>query len=253
MQIMLRTHSELGYKQEQRFHLELGLLKLVHAQRLLPLEQLLSDTVPATGGLAGPGRAEPPRPGSSLSSRDMARNAAALPNASPRPSPFESDRSRKNFGSAADTSPSPKAVSAPVAVAEESEPAPVPAPPASSSPEGVKAAVLDALDKAGVRLQVYSVEVHGSEVVLQLGVVQSLLSSALKPDAHRAVTQAASQAAGRPLKLKLAPKPANAAGNGDIAPRPSGPGTKSRAADDPVVKRMQEKFGAQIRTVIDYR
>src|SRR6202171_3327943 len=42
LQIMLRTHSELGYRQEQRFHLELGLLKMAHAQRLLPLEQLLS-------------------------------------------------------------------------------------------------------------------------------------------------------------------------------------------------------------------
>src|SRR6266496_3211365 len=36
LQIMLRTHAELGYRQEQRFHLELGLLKLSHAQRLLP-------------------------------------------------------------------------------------------------------------------------------------------------------------------------------------------------------------------------
>src|SRR5713226_1740334 len=43
LQIMLRTHSELGYKQEQRFHLELGLLKMAHAQRLLPIEQLLSQ------------------------------------------------------------------------------------------------------------------------------------------------------------------------------------------------------------------
>src|SRR5215472_15374387 len=42
LQIMLRTHAEVGYRQEQRFHLELGLLKLAHAQRLLPLEQLLS-------------------------------------------------------------------------------------------------------------------------------------------------------------------------------------------------------------------
>ena len=53
MQIMLRTHSDLGYKQEQRFHLELGLLKLVHAQRLLPLEELLSGEAAqprATGG-----------------------------------------------------------------------------------------------------------------------------------------------------------------------------------------------------------
>ena len=59
LQIMLRTHAELGYKQEQRFHLELGLLKLVHAQRLLPLEELLSgaSTSAKTGGTATPARA----------------------------------------------------------------------------------------------------------------------------------------------------------------------------------------------------
>src|SRR6185437_15859580 len=42
LQIMLRTFDDLNYRQEQRFHLELGLLKLVHAQRLLPLEEFLS-------------------------------------------------------------------------------------------------------------------------------------------------------------------------------------------------------------------
>ncbi len=41
--IMLRTFDELGYRQEQRFHLELGLLKLVHVQRLIPIEDLLSQ------------------------------------------------------------------------------------------------------------------------------------------------------------------------------------------------------------------
>src|SRR3954462_12742083 len=44
LQIILRTHGELGYRQEQRFHLELGLLKMAHAARLLPLEQLLSES-----------------------------------------------------------------------------------------------------------------------------------------------------------------------------------------------------------------
>src|SRR5262249_15487265 len=48
LQIMLRTYDELGYRQEQRFHLELGVLKMVHAQRLLPLEEILSQVgVPA--------------------------------------------------------------------------------------------------------------------------------------------------------------------------------------------------------------
>jgi DNA polymerase-3 subunit gamma/tau len=38
LQVMLRTFDELGYRQEQRFHFELGLLKLVHLRRLLPIE-----------------------------------------------------------------------------------------------------------------------------------------------------------------------------------------------------------------------
>jgi DNA polymerase-3 subunit gamma/tau len=48
LQIVLRTFDDLNYRQEQRFHLELGLLKLIHAQRLIPLEELLS------GAGAGP-------------------------------------------------------------------------------------------------------------------------------------------------------------------------------------------------------
>jgi DNA polymerase III subunit gamma/tau len=50
LQIVLRTFDDLNCRQEQRFHLELGLLKLVHAQRLLPLEELLSG-VAAGGGV----------------------------------------------------------------------------------------------------------------------------------------------------------------------------------------------------------
>jgi DNA polymerase III subunit gamma/tau len=42
LQIALRTFDELNYRQEQRFHLELGLLKLIQAQRLLPMEEILS-------------------------------------------------------------------------------------------------------------------------------------------------------------------------------------------------------------------
>lgn len=85
--IMLRTFDELGYRQEQRFHLELGLLKLVHAQRLVPIEELLSQL----GAASGPAKPKLPP-------------AAATPPGPPpaRPSPFEADRSRK-----APTAPSP--------------------------------------------------------------------------------------------------------------------------------------------------
>jgi DNA polymerase-3 subunit gamma/tau len=66
LQIVLRTFDDLNYRQEQRFHLELGLLKLIHAQRLLPLEELLSGVVTggplASGGVSG-GRAGSPNSG----------------------------------------------------------------------------------------------------------------------------------------------------------------------------------------------
>ncbi len=55
LQIVLRTFDDLNYRQEQRFHLELGLLKLIHAQRLLPIEELLSGVASGAGSLASGG------------------------------------------------------------------------------------------------------------------------------------------------------------------------------------------------------
>ena len=49
LQISLRTFDELNYRQEQRFHLELGLLKLIQAQRLLPMEEILSGLASQSG------------------------------------------------------------------------------------------------------------------------------------------------------------------------------------------------------------
>jgi len=59
LQIVLRTFDELNYRQEQRFHLELGLLKLIHAQRLLPLEELLSGVASGARGHATASGARP--------------------------------------------------------------------------------------------------------------------------------------------------------------------------------------------------
>ena len=60
---MLRTFDDLGYRQEQRFHLEIGLLKLVHMQRLLPFEELfrqLTSGSNATSGAASGGTRSAP-------------------------------------------------------------------------------------------------------------------------------------------------------------------------------------------------
>jgi DNA polymerase-3 subunit gamma/tau len=90
LQIVLRTFDDLNYRQEQRFHLELGLLKLIHAQRLLPIEELLSGVAGSAGvrtaaqSSAPRASASVPRPAvvSSLSAGVPAREPSAW-NAAP--------------------------------------------------------------------------------------------------------------------------------------------------------------------------
>ena len=96
LQIVLRTFDDLNYRQEQRFHLELGLLKLVHAQRLLPLEELLSGVAagsPVKGSGTRDQKAEirSHAAGSAVPpsrQQESARTPAAAPPAAPSISPF---------------------------------------------------------------------------------------------------------------------------------------------------------------------
>jgi DNA polymerase-3 subunit gamma/tau len=91
LQIVLRTFDDLNYRQEQRFHLELGLLKLIHAQRLLPLEELLSG-VSAGGGFRssgpGPAPASAPRPAASAPRPAAPAAPVAAPTAPAAPPPL---------------------------------------------------------------------------------------------------------------------------------------------------------------------
>jgi DNA polymerase-3 subunit gamma/tau len=134
LQIMLRSFDELNYRQEPRFHLELGLLKLVHTQRLIPLEQILSQlpggqlpggqlaaagnasrastslpsnstaraaSAPSTASSPAPIRNAPPQPAPprSVASTEAARGgsvASSTPPSQPSFSPFESDTRRKS-------------------------------------------------------------------------------------------------------------------------------------------------------------
>ena len=135
LQVTLRTFDELNYRQEPRFHLELGLLKLVHMQRLIPLEQWMSQLP----GNPVPGSSPRPSAASLAASAPPARPPAASPaarpiaaapaSAAPAPvatpphtasstpafSPFETDTRRKSgpTGSVA-TSPAPAAGFAPL-------------------------------------------------------------------------------------------------------------------------------------------
>jgi DNA polymerase III subunit gamma/tau len=81
LQIVLRTFDDLNYRQEQRFHLELGLIKLIHAQRLLPIEELLSGMTSGAGTNAGQ------RGGSSAAAPRMTASHSAGPSSAPATAP----------------------------------------------------------------------------------------------------------------------------------------------------------------------
>jgi DNA polymerase-3 subunit gamma/tau len=146
LQIVLRTFDELNYRQEQRFHLELGLLKLVHAQRLLPLEELLSGVA---GGAPVRGAAPSPAPrasapGGAPAARPASSAAPAAPHTNPennpaskpalKPasalSPFGSSPFAAATGSVSGfgTVPATKQSEAPEPIAEKAEPVSVPVP-----------------------------------------------------------------------------------------------------------------------------
>jgi len=255
LQIMLRTFDELGYRQEQRFHLELGVLKLVHAQRMLPLEQILSQVAGETPRVAG----SQPATLSRSSAGTSPAPAAGGPSA-PRQnvvSPFEADRARKgrSFEPEMSAAPQPQmqaeaATAAATAVAE-AEPL--------SDPGPILGQVLVELEKAGHKmlastLEGGSVTVEGNELNVTIARPASVIELMMGPEPKRVANAAASAAAGRPLKVNVVSGTPATNGSAAQVSRPrDGTSARSRAAEDPVVRRMQEKFGAEIRTVIDHR
>ncbi len=119
LQILLRTFDDLNFRQEQRFHLELGLLKLVHAQRLLPLEEFLSG-VAAGVPVKGSAPSSPARPAPAARPASAAPSPTPAPSTAPSLSPFGGSG---NWGSG----PSMKQSAATAVVTAPKEPATEPA------------------------------------------------------------------------------------------------------------------------------
>jgi DNA polymerase-3 subunit gamma/tau len=308
LNIILRTHDELGYRQEQRFHLELGMLKMVHAHRLLPLEELLSQAPAGIGSTnkrtsapvavaanarvrearptfaSSPGasanRPADSRPSNPFASPSVTRDVAPVAPTRSVASPFEADRARKGRGSEPELSASIQtpevgrspflaaspamAVSATaVAVATLEEEPPIAVGSSScASIDTLRSSLINALESQGQSTAADLLargewKLEGNQLTLCLPMSEKVIDLSLSAEAKRLLTQEASRVYGRPIKLTLTGggvaqvvpvARANGNGNGN-----SGTGARQRAAEDPVIKRMQEKFGAEVRTVIDYR
>jgi DNA polymerase-3 subunit gamma/tau len=268
LSIMLRTFDELGYRQEQRFHLELGLLKLVHVQRLVPIEELLSQLgmQPSTAKPSStPAKADAPSFAAS-SQRAGSSSAAPVPQST---SPFEADSSRKT--------PTPTFSSAPAAstagsLALASQPANAPEV-AASAQTGLQLVVAPttAVDLAALQSSMVATLVAAKKqqsaadavedatfslgsgsIILQTTLSKAMLPAVINTDAERMLKSVLAQHAPG-LKLQLLPGAA-AAVPAPKKPRAAVSGSAAELAEKhPIVQQAKRIFAADISNVVDLR
>ncbi|MEO6805968.1 MAG: DNA polymerase III subunit gamma/tau [Edaphobacter sp.] len=275
LQVMLRTFDELGYRQEQRFHFELGLLKLVHLRRLLPIEEVLSQF--PVGGVSGQARAA--AKAVAATPTKVLETSSSATSAKPAFSPFEQDKNRRRFAEkVVDAAPVAAAASAVVAtsvvvprMAVVSEPvvaAPVVEvreveatanvqPPSLHSAQGLQEIAIGAL--TGVRNQDSAVDalsdaewiVADGEIRVQTELSKTMLPMVINAETEKLVKAALKDAGAGALELVLLP---GVKIEGAAKKKPKGAKTGSaqaKALEHPVVQRAQTLFNAEIRSVID--
>jgi DNA polymerase-3 subunit gamma/tau len=134
---------------------------------------------------------------------------------------------------------------------------------ASGSIDRLRSAVLQALGDGNQHILVSMLDagewsVEGNDVVIKVSESQTIIDMSVGPDARRLAIASASGVLGRAVKLKIVPgaalaKPEKRNGTAMLGEPGAAVSGRGRAAQDAVVRRLQEKFGAEIRTVIDYR
>jgi DNA polymerase-3 subunit gamma/tau len=287
LQIMLRTFDDLNYRQEQRFHLELGLLKLIHAQRLLPIEELLSGIGAARS--ANPATNSAPRPTASPS-RPPATSTA--PAAAPPLSPFGPTGGSWGSGpvlkQTSETGPVATAVSTPMATMKrpslarpiqsatpfpaaaapsagfaetltEGALAKAPQPAASTPPsvESIRYAVGCALVEGGhlsaaQLLGAGTWTIDGSSLRIEVvGVGKKMLALTINAAAEKIIRQEL-QRLGAPARLLVIPGEGAAQATAPMAAPPVG-SIQETALAHPLVQKAQEIFKAEVRSVVDLR
>jgi len=225
--LSLELFSDLQFSLQPRFHLEIGLVRLVHAGRLVSIEEALSGAAPAAS----------PRPIAAVAPQAPAPVAPA-----PRtgPSPFEMDRAKK-----APTRPSEPQSSGANALAPAPEPPPMTAGDSRERLHGWLTQngmthLADAVENAAIA-------VAGGDLAVTAPKSYSLYFK------DKGFDQAVREVFGRPLRLKLtladsaAPQPTLAAA------RPSKSSEEeeaaARALADPEVQRFREVLGGEVRRV----
>jgi DNA polymerase III subunit gamma/tau len=230
LQLSLDLFKDLQFSLQPRFHLEIGLLKLVQAGRLTSIEEALA-ALPREGETGRRGDAEtksdvvPPNPKSQI------------PNPA-RPSPFELDRAKKA------ARPEPQSIGA-TALA----PAPAAAPiGAIDWREKLHAALIE-LQMPFTADAVEHSRVTETGNLLEFVTPKDFMLAMRAEDISKAVQRVSA----RPFKIKVTA--------GEVAPvekaaAPAGQkpdDAAQRALGNPEVQRFREVFGGEVRAVRDLK
>jgi DNA polymerase-3 subunit gamma/tau len=237
--ILLSTDDDLRRQPDPRLHLELGLLKLVNAQRLAPLEEILAEL---RGEAREIPRAARPAP-SSTAQRATAANLTA-----PAQTVSASPAAGSGTATAARMAPEPTAKAA----------SPIPASPprivaraAEDVSNGLASAQVDAI-KAALQGQkflwsmvehVSRWEIEGGELRLFFPTESRALAEMLQArDAMERLRTVLNQVVGQPLRVcvKLESGRATTGRSSEL---------RARFEEDPIVRAMLERFGGQISKV----
>jgi DNA polymerase III subunit gamma/tau len=284
LQVMLRTFDDLNYRQEQRFHLELGLVKLVHLQRLLPVEELLSGVQGSgnrqlpTGSSGGTGSA----PGTRMAGPTHVPVAGQVRATAPLLSQSSASRlqvtgeSAGHRADAAEKTPAPGALASAESV---SRPAAEPKPPSAVprvepvaeatdgalalAPDGapdldrIRDAVCAALEREGhstaaAQLQTGKWTLEASTIRVELPMRKAMLALTINADAE-AICRKTMRAIGATQKIAFVPSENGSAAAAPKAPAPITGSAQAAALENPLVRRTQELFKAEIRSVLDLR
>jgi hypothetical protein len=127
--------------------------------------------------------------------------------------------------------------------------------PCQATAESLRDAVLNALRNQPMLVSILENAewtLAGSLLTAKVSASSTMIEMSFTAEARRISSAAASGRAGRPIKTQVEPGGTTQAAPAARKSSPNG-SARSRAEKDPIVQRMQERFGAQIRTVIDYR
>ncbi|HTS11791.1 MAG TPA: DNA polymerase III subunit gamma/tau [Candidatus Limnocylindrales bacterium] len=258
--ILLVTEDELRRHPDPRLHLELGLLKLVNAQRLAPLETVLSD-LHTEGRVSRPASDPPGTPPRIMS-------AAAASSASPMLVPASSAATApsQNFPAPSRTT-TPESLSPPAPLSDSSAAAPAaPARPASqpipaSPPRIVARAAEDSTGLASAQMEalksalqgqkfLWSMVEHATRWEIESGEFRlffppesrALAEMLQARDPMERLRTVLNQVVGQPLRVcvKLDSNRAPASRTSEL---------RARIEEDPIVRAMLERFGGQISKI----